>query len=118
MVFQDWTHEQILEWSNEHLDGSTLSPANLVILDERSVQDRTCLVCSAADMPEINGRYQVLRSDFESTLVCLRAKEVGVAGDEMLGTGYEGYDGVFRMSVRNKAEQRAKDVENEGLNQT
>lgn len=60
----------------------------------------------------------MLRSDFESTLVCLRAKEVGVAGDEMLGTGYEGYDEVFRMSVRNKAEQRAKDVENEGLNQT
>lgn len=53
--------------------------------------------------------YVALRADFESSITCLGAIEVGVMGVEGLGTGYEGFDGVYRMSVREEAERRGRE---------
>lgn len=38
-VFEDWTPEAFFAWAEEFLDGTSLSPNGLVVLDERTKED-------------------------------------------------------------------------------
>lgn len=76
----------------------------LVILD----QAETCLLVAAPDDPNVSmddeGNWLRERSDFERSLASLMTTETGWGGNEyQLDTGYEGFDGVLRMAVRDGA---------------
>ena len=42
----------IITWAQEHLKVSGLSVDNMVILDERTARDETCLLISLRDLPD------------------------------------------------------------------
>lgn len=106
--FDGQTQQQIIDYAQSHLDGSDLSSRNLVILDTRSMIDLTCLLISLSEESEPFGpvKRQILRSDFESSLISLNAKEMGCAGDDMLETDYEGFDGILRGRIKDEAQYR------------
>lgn len=106
--FQHMSTNEIVAWAEEHLPRSGLSAENLIILDERSAEDETCTLVSLQDLPDDElpsgfGKWRIVRSDFESSIISLMVKETGVGGDDHLDTEYEGSDGVLRISVRDRS---------------
>lgn len=104
--FVGWTTTQVLGWAKERLKEGGLSNTNIVVLDQRTNEDYTCLVASKWDAPEEHDDYLLTRSDFESSIVSLSAIEMGCGGRDMVDTDYEGSDGVLRIKVRNAAEKK------------
>lgn len=92
--------QQILDFAIQHLDNTEFSPINLIILDNCTNQDNTCLLLSKDPYD-----YVQVRSVFESAVVVLRSIEIGCAGaNTQFDTKYSGSDGVMRVSVRDRAE--------------
>ncbi|GAB7344757.1 hypothetical protein MBLNU457_3227t2 [Dothideomycetes sp. NU457] len=108
LPFLGWNPGQIISFAHEHLDGSFFSSTNMVILDERTNRDMTCLVLSQNELNDNDPRdYIQVRSDFESSITSLMTIEMACGGSDMLDTYYEGSDGVLRISVRDKKRQIA-----------
>lgn len=86
----------------------------MIILDDQTAQDgRSCLLISLTELPEadeeegnLGQHYQIVRSDFESSVVCLKTKETGCGGDEQLEGDYEGLDAILRNRFRDEWERR------------
>ncbi|KEQ91839.1 hypothetical protein AUEXF2481DRAFT_454699 [Aureobasidium subglaciale EXF-2481] len=101
--FQGLNVEQIMDFVIQHLDQTDLSPTNLVILDNRTNQDSTCLLLSRNELSDDPLAYIQVRSDFESAIVVLGTIEIGCGGaDVQLSTEYPGSDGVLRVSMRDR----------------
>ena len=101
--FLDYSLDQIFDFAIAELNGSDLSPTNLIILDERTNDDQTCLLLSKNEVNEETMEYVQVRSDFESAVVVLKTVETGCGDAEgQLSTRYSGSDGVFRISVRDR----------------
>lgn len=103
--------DQVVEWAQKY-SGSESTPHHLIVLDEETAGDEeTCLLISLRNIPDLKGEgleqhYQILRADFESSVINLMTKEMAVGGDEMLEGDYEGFDGVLRDTVREEWERR------------
>ncbi|KAI5272056.1 hypothetical protein E4T47_04613 [Aureobasidium subglaciale] len=101
--FQSSSVEQIMDFVIQHLDQTDLTPTNLVILDDRTNRDNTCLLLSRNELSDDPRDYIQVRSDFESAIVVLRTIEIGCGdADTQLSTEYPGSDGVLRISVRDR----------------
>ena len=101
--FLDYSLDQIFDFAIAELNGSDLSPTNLIILDERTNDDQTCLLLSKNEVNEETMEYVQVRSDFESAVVVLKTVETGCGDAEgQLSTRYSGSDGVLRISVRDR----------------
>lgn len=62
--FLDYSLDQIFDFAIAELNGSDLSPTNLIILDERTNDDQTCLLLSKNEVNEETMEYVQVRSDF------------------------------------------------------
>lgn len=92
--------DQIISFAHEHLHGTLYSPTNMIILDERTNRDMSCLLLSRNELNDNDPRdYVRVRSDLESSIVSLMTIETGCGGTDMLDTNHEGSDGVLRISV-------------------
>lgn len=101
--FNGRSTEEIIQWAQDHLKHSGLSTDNLVLLDERTRQDDTCLLVSERELPDDKSdKWLMVRSDFESSIISLMTKETGVGGDDHLDTEYDGSDGVLRNRIKNR----------------
>lgn len=101
--FEGFSVQQIIDFAIQHLNNTDLSPTNMVILDDITNQDDTCLLLSKDPFSNDPQAYVKVRSDFESAVVCLATIEIGCGdADTQLDTNYEGSDGVSRISVRDK----------------
>ena len=109
-LLHDWPFERlnvhrILDFAIQHLDNTEFSPTNVIIMDDRTNQDSTCLLLSRNPLSDDPYDYLQVRSDFGSAVVVLRSIEVGCAGaDTQFSTNYSGFDGILRISVREHAE--------------
>lgn len=104
--FLGYSSDQVIEFARRRLHQTYLSPTNIIILDERSNRDMTCLLLSQDVFSEDARDFVQTRADFESAVVTLKTIETGCGGaDCQLDTNYVGYDGVLRISVRDQ-EQR------------
>lgn len=106
--FQNMSTNDIIAWAESNLPRSGLSAENIVMLDDRTAEDETCTLISLQDLPDDElpsglGKWKIVRSDFESSIISLMVKETGVGGDDHLDTDYEGSDGVLRISVRDRS---------------
>ncbi|THW73082.1 hypothetical protein D6D19_05940, partial [Aureobasidium pullulans] len=86
--FLDYTLDQIIDFAIAEFNGSDLSPINLIILDERTNDDQTCL--------------SLLKNEAnEEAIEYVQTVETGCGDVEgQLSTRYSGSDGVLRISVR------------------
>ncbi|CAK4034144.1 Hypothetical predicted protein [Lecanosticta acicola] len=105
--FKDMSTEDLIEWAQKNLGRSGLSKDNMVILDDLTAQDETCILVSLKDLPDDElpdgmDKWIIIRSDFESSIISLMTKETGVGGDDHLDTDYEGSDGVLRNTIKNR----------------
>ena len=102
--FEGSSVSQIIDFVIQHLDQTDLSPTNLVILDDLTNQNHTCLLLSRNSLSDDPRDYVQVRSDFESAVVALKTIETGCGdADTQLDTNYPGSDGVLRISVRDRA---------------
>jgi len=103
LPFLGWDIDQIISFAHEHLHRTLFSPENIIILDERTNRDMTCLVLSQNQLNDNDPRdYVQVRSDFESSIVSLMTIETGCGGTDQLDTDYEGSDGILRISARDE----------------
>jgi hypothetical protein len=100
--FLGYSPNQIIDFARRRLHRTYLSPTNIVILDQRSSEDMTCLLLSRNVLSEDARDFVQRRADFESSVVILKTIETGCGGTEQLDTNYIGYDGVLRISVRDR----------------
>lgn len=99
-LFLDYTLDQIIDFAIAELNGADFSPTNMVIPDERTNDDQTCLLLSKNEANEEAMEYVQVRSDFESAVVVFKTVETGCGDVEgQLRTRYSGSDGVLRISV-------------------
>ena len=111
--FLDKTIADVIDWAQSHLHPeSGLLNNQLIILDDRTAQDKTCLLLSLREhyilefasrrtIPgpkEAPDAWIVIRSDFESSIVTIMTKATGVGGDDHFEPlQEEGHDGVLRI---------------------
>lgn len=94
---------QVIDFTVNNLDQTYLSPTNIIVLDERSNQDSTCILLSRNPLSDDARDYMEVRADFESSVVTLKTIDTGCGGaDSQLYTNYPSFDGVLRMSVRDR----------------
>lgn len=99
--FLQFQLSQVIDFALQHLDQTLLSPTNMIVLDERSNEDSTCLLLSRNELSNDAHSFMQARSDFESAVVTLKTIETGCGGaDSQLITDYPGSDGVLRISAR------------------
>lgn len=81
--FHGWGIEDIVKFSREHLDPvrQGIVSEHLVILDEQTMEDKTCLLVTLKEGREPEGERLTVRADFRSSLVLLNLKSLGVGGD-------------------------------------
>lgn len=107
------TSAEIIDWAQKHLlPESGLLNDQVIILDVRTAQDKTCLLLSLkwhyilelANRKTIPGpdeapdAWIAIRSDFESSIVTIMTKAMGVGGDNHFEPlQEEGHDGVLRI---------------------
>ncbi|TIA54221.1 hypothetical protein D6C79_01093 [Aureobasidium pullulans] len=86
--FLDYTLDQIIDFAIAERNGSDFSPTNMVILDERTNDDQTCL--------------SLLKNEAnEEAIEYVQTVETGCGDVEgQLSTRYSGSDGVVRTSMR------------------
>lgn len=107
-LLKDWPWEgssvqQIIDFALQYLNNTDLSPTNMVVFDDITNQDDTCLILSKDPFSNDPRTYVQVRSDFESAVVALKTIETGCGdADTQLDTNYEGSDGVLRISVRDR----------------
>ncbi|KAI1474990.1 hypothetical protein F4774DRAFT_307842 [Daldinia eschscholtzii] len=95
--FQGWGVEDIVKFAHDHINRSRqgIVPDNLVILDERTMEDKTCLLVTPREGSENEGELLTVRADFRSSLVLLNVKVLAVGGDGHFEA--TGPDGVIRL---------------------
>ncbi|RYP69807.1 hypothetical protein DL771_005916 [Monosporascus sp. 5C6A] len=95
--FRDWSVEDVAKFSQEHFDRARqgIVPGHLVILDEQSMEDKTCLLVTLKEGREAEGEWLIVRADFRSSLVLLNVKVMGIGGDGHFET--VDADGVIRL---------------------
>lgn len=81
--FKGWSAGDIFKFSREHFDRARqgIVPEHLVILDEQTVKDNTCLLVAPKEGQENKDEMLIVRADFRSSLVLLNLKAMGVGGD-------------------------------------
>ena len=102
LPFLGYDTDQIIAFARSHLHQSDISPTNMIILDERTNQDSTCLLLSHDQLSDDPRNYVKARSDFESSIISLKTIETGCGGTDHLDTDYQGSDGILRISIRDK----------------
>jgi hypothetical protein len=101
--FLGFSPGQVIDFAQQRLHLSAFSPGNLIILDERSNQDATCLLLSRNVFGEHAYDFVQTRADFESAVVALKTVEIGCGdADSQLSTEYPGSDGVLRISMQGR----------------
>lgn len=111
--FLDKTATEVIDWAQSNLHSECgLINDQVVILDDRTAQDKTCLLLSLKEhyiiefanceiIPgpkEAPDAWIVIRSDFQSSIVTIMTKATGVGGDDHFeALGGEGHDGVLRI---------------------
>lgn len=101
--FEGFSIQQVIYFAMQHLNDTDLSPTNLVILDDITNHDDTCLLLSKDTLSDDPRDYVKVRSDFESAVVVLKTIETACGDADMqLDTQYPGSDGVLRISVRDR----------------
>ena len=101
--FVGFNTSQVIDFAMQHLDRTDLSPANMVVLDERSNEDQTCILLSRNTLSDDGRDYVQVRADFESAVIVLKTIETGCGdGDSQLDMNYAGFDGVLRISVQHR----------------
>jgi hypothetical protein len=111
--FLDKTVPEVIDWAQSHFHPkSGLLDKQVIILDDRTAQDKTCLLLSLkegyiiefANRKKIPGPKEapdawiVIRSDFESSIVTIMTKATSVGGDDHFEPlQEEGHDGVLRI---------------------
>ena len=100
--FSGFDLSQVIDFTVHNLDQTYLSPTNIIILDQRSNEDSTCILLSRNPLSDDAHDYIQVRADFdESSVVTLKTIDTGCGGaDSQLYTNYPSFDGVLRMSVR------------------
>ncbi|RYO91780.1 hypothetical protein DL766_005788 [Monosporascus sp. MC13-8B] len=95
--FRDWSVEDVAKFAKEHFDQARqgIVPGHLVILGEQTMDDRTCLLVTLKEGREAGGELLIVRADFQSSLVLLNVKVMGVGGDRHFET--VDADGVIRL---------------------
>ncbi len=90
--------DEIRQFARDHLGGGRISDANIVLLDQKTVEDSsTCLLITSKDWPQVPGDFRTVRSDFASSLATLNNIEFGCAGEEYLDDSMA-QDGVVRLT--------------------
>ena len=102
LPFLGYDIKQIIAFAHDQLHLSDISPTNMIILDEQSNKDSTCIVLSHNQLSDDPWDFVKTRSDFESSIISLKTIETGCGGTDQLDTDYEGSDGILRISVRDK----------------
>ena len=100
--FLGYSLNQIIDFARRRLHRTYLSPTNIIVLDQRSNEDMTCLLLSRIVSSGDARDFVQTRSDFESSVVVLKTIEAGCGGTAQLDTDYIGCDGVLRISVRDR----------------
>lgn len=101
--YEGFSTQQIVDFAIQQLNDTDLSPTNMVILDDTTNQDDTCLLLSRDPLSDDPQGYVQVRSDLESAVVVLKTIETGCGdADTQLDTKYKGSDGVLRISVRDR----------------
>jgi hypothetical protein len=99
--FLGFSPSKVIDFAQQNLHLSDLSPENSIILNERSNLDATCLLLSRNVSGEHAHDFVQTRADFESAVITLRTIEIGCGyADSQLSTDYPGYDGVLRISMQ------------------
>jgi hypothetical protein len=99
--FLRFSPDQVIDFAQQHLNLSEFSPENLIILDERSNQDATCLLLSRNVPGQDAHDFVQMRADFESAVVMLKTIENRCGdADSQLSTDHAGSDGVLRILVQ------------------
>lgn len=97
--FLNMTPDGILAWVEMHLalpQDTFLVSDFMVVLDEHTATDGTCLLIAEAETPDGRDKFLFVRSDFASSLVALGVRATAVGGDEHLDPGP---DGVLRYNA-------------------
>lgn len=94
--FIGWTVSAIKDFAEECLNVDyRISPRNLLVLDEQTLKDSTCLLVSeCGDSDDHEEAWIERRSDFKTGLTVLNTIQMGCGGQEHLETTAE--DGVLR----------------------
>lgn len=101
--FNGFALSQVIDFTVNNLDQTYLSPTNLIVLDQRSNEDSTCILLSRNPLSDDARDYIQMRADFESSVVTLKTIDTGCGGaDSQLYTKYPSFDGVLRVSVRDR----------------
>jgi len=101
--FLGFQPSQVVDFALRRLHQTDLSPTNIIILDERSNEDSTCLLLSWNELSDDAHDFVQTRSDFQSAIVTLKTIETGCGdADGQLSTNYPGSDEVLRISVRDR----------------
>ncbi|KAK0665466.1 hypothetical protein QBC41DRAFT_327800 [Cercophora samala] len=104
--FKDKTPEEIWEFAQVNLRYPIFNRA-IAILDQQTLADReTCLLVTTWENQEGNSGLLTVRSDFQSALVILNVKNLGIGGDEHFRDGKD-KKGVIRLYMHgDKKESR------------
>lgn len=87
--FSSFQSTRIIDFALQYLDQTDISPSNIIILDERSYQDSTCLLLSEKGRTDDVQAFVQTRSDFKSAVVTLTTIETGCGDYEsQLSTSY------------------------------
>jgi hypothetical protein len=91
--FQNYSVDQVVEFARANFDGVHIVSRVIAILDERTLEDQTCLLVTKKELAE--NELLTVRADFRSAMVTLNVKNLGVGGDEHFEP--TGSDGVIRI---------------------
>lgn len=103
--FIGWTISAIKDFAEEYLNVDyRISGGNLLILDEQSLIDSTCLLVSRCgyndddeeDNDGMDLKWRERRSDFKSGLTVLNTSQMGCGGEEQLADAAADKYGVLR----------------------
>ncbi|KAI0135333.1 hypothetical protein F4814DRAFT_18550 [Daldinia grandis] len=94
--FHGWSIEDVAKFSYGHFDlRRGIVSDHLVILDEQTMGDKTCMLVTLKEGREVEGERLTVRADFRSSLVLLNLKSLGIGGDGHFEAA--GPDGVIRL---------------------
>jgi hypothetical protein len=86
--FLDYLLVDLVKFAWQFGSGQGICQAECVILDERTLRDKTVMLVSPSERSDDmeNGPRLTARSDFRSSLITLNVKSLGVGGDGLGGT--------------------------------
>jgi len=89
--------EEVFEWAKNQIGYQNgLSNEDIIILDEHTMQDDTCLLVASKEnlvvdeVLEGDEKWTMVRSDFGSSIISLMTIETSCGGVELLETAEDG----------------------------